>query len=810
MRRAFLPLLIGAAIVWACSGESGGGSAIGETECSDSVDNDNDGKTDCDDPDCALSCIGTGGTAGDGSAGTGGGGTGGTVVGGTGGGGTGGGGTGGGGTGGGGTGGGGTGGTGGTGTGGTGGVPQACDCNDGLSCTDDVCTSTNACSNLVRADYCVIDGVCRAAGQHNGSQCEVCNPAVSQTAWTPIVGGCTTSSYCYAKGEKSTNNCTVCDPTQSSTTLVPSKNDCTIGGKCYEAGEKDPTGCNFCDPNQSTTSWSVVLSDCQIDGKCYKNGAKHPTSSCTDVVCDSTVSKTGWTVKGNECLIGETCKQPGDRTLDRCSACIPSQSKTAWSPANYDCKVGSICYMNGDKHPSSTCTNVVCDKTVSGAAWTVKGNECLIGSACIAAGTQTSDGCTECIPSQSKTAYSPAPFDCKIGSVCYKNNDKHPSPTCTSVVCDATSSTTAWSVKGSECLIGSTCRQQGDKNANGCELCDPTKSTTAWSPAAYDCKIGTVCYSNNDKHPSSTCTSVVCDGTANATGWTVKGSECLIGSSCQQSGAKSSTKCDVCDPTQSTTAWSPAAYDCKIGNLCYLNGEKHPSAACSTILECDGTLSSTDWSIKGNGCYIGSQCYQPNATSPIGCENCNPTVSKTTWTPIGQCVKIQLAALNESHTGNLGGISGADALCAAQAQAAGQTGTWKAFLSTSTQNVKDLITGTPASYPVVNLAGLLMYSSWNALFTTSTWPSSAGYLRTFNGKWVDEGQATPASPDWYDARGWHGSTTSGLVSTSYTCSDWTTTTGNGRNGEWDMYNLLQQYSNTCSTYLAVACVQMPQ
>jgi hypothetical protein len=282
----------------------------------------------------------------------------------------------------------------------------------------------------------------------------------------------------------------------------------------------------------------------------------------------------------------------------------------------------------------------------------------------------------------------------------------------------------------------------------------------------------------------------------------VKFAECLIGSICRQPGDKNAGGCEECNPILSTTDWSPAAYDCMISGSCYMNGDPHPSATCSA-LECNSASSTTDWTVTGNGCYIGGQCYQPNDPSPLGCENCNPSVSKTTWTPIGQCVKIQIAALNEAHNGNLGGIAGADALCAAQALAAGQTGIWKAFLSGSTQNVKDLITGAAAAYPVVNLKGLLMYPSWSAIFTQSSWSSSAGYLPTFDGKWVDENQAT-----WYDARGWHGSTGTGLVST-YTCSDWTSTTGSGMGGEWDFYNLMQQLSNTCSQTLAVACVQMP-
>ncbi|HMR10129.1 MAG TPA: hypothetical protein PKA88_30340, partial [Polyangiaceae bacterium] len=452
-------------------------------------------------------------------------------------------------------------------------------------------------------------------------------------------------------------------------------------------------------------------------------------SSCGNVVCDGAASATSWTVNGAECLLGSTCAAAGDRQLSRCNACDPTQSKTSWSPANYDCKVGSTCFMNGEPHPSSTCTNTVCDATNSTSSWTVKGGECLIGSTCKPAGETSSDGCTACDPAQSTTAYSPANFDCKIGTQCYKNQDPHPSSTCTTTVCDGAVSTSAWTVKGNECLIGSTCRKSGDQNAGGCEECNPTKSTTNWSPVGLSCKIGTACYPNGGKHPSATC----------------------------------------------------------------------------SFLECDGAINPLDWTAKGNGCYIGGQCYAPGAVSPLGCEQCDPATSKTTWTPVGQCTKIQIAALNEAHNGNLGGLAGADALCAAQAQTAGQTGTWKALLSSSTRNVKDLITGAATAYPVVNLNGALMYASWSAVFTQSTWNTAAGLLPTFDGNVVDEGKTTP---DWSDAHGWHGSTSTGLVGAN-TCSDWTSTTGTGATGEWDFRRLLEQSSKSCTSTQAVACVQIP-
>ncbi|MHB8877674.1 MAG: hypothetical protein ACYC8T_28620, partial [Myxococcaceae bacterium] len=155
----------------------------------------------------------------------------------------------------------------------------------------------------------------------------------------------------------------------------------------------------------------------------------------------------------------------------------------------------------------------------------------------------------------------------------------------------------------------------------------------------------------------------------------------------------------------------------------------------------------------------------------------------------------------------LGGISGANSLCATQAAAAGYGGTWKAFLSSSGQNVRDLITGTNAStLPVVNTRGENMWANWNTVFTQASWNTgTAQYMWSFNGKFVDEGQTTP---DWFDADGWHGSTATGLVHT-YTCSDWTSTASYGANGEWDFGTMFNTEADSCAYTLAVACVSIP-
>jgi hypothetical protein len=649
------------------------------------------------------------------------------------------------------------------------GVPQSCDCDDGFPCTRDSCVN-GVCHNTVIDSWCLIDSFCRQKGQKSG--CKVCDPDKDKQDWTPIIGGCTVGSTCYAKGETDASGCMVCTPSKSVTTLTNVVDpDCTVGGKCYKNGETDATGCQVCDPVQSKTSLNAAKYDCKVANMCYSKGDKHPSLTCSNVVCDPAVSSQ-WTVKGNECLYGNTCYAAGKRAMNGCMVCNPSQSKTTLSPSAYDCKIGNGCYQDAEVHHSLTCTSTVCDKATSTTEWTVKGNECLIGDYCRQPGNRTSNGCQECTPSESKTAWSPSTNHCNINGSCYKDGDKHPSTVCTTVVCKA-SSPSKWTITGAECLIGNTCYKQGDKSgSNNCLECNPTLVKTDWSPAASNCKIGGVCYQSGDKHPSSSCTTTACDSTANPLDWTVKGNECLI------------------------------------DNACYANGAANTAVTCTTAT-CNTAVSKTSWTVAGNECLIANTCYVSGATDLTGCWTCNPAKSKTQWTAATSCSKIVLSALNEGHQGNLGGIAGANAMCASQAAAAGFPGTWKAFLSSSAQNVKNLVPAAKAtSIPVVNTKGQQLFTSWNAIFPSTYW-SSSYYIYAFAGHRVDENQATP---DYYHGRGWHGSTTSGLVYANYTCNNWTSSSSShyGYGSEWDSRRLVYiPYNNSCSYYLAVGCIQIP-
>ncbi len=118
---------------------------------------------------------------------------------------------------------------------------------------------------------------------------------------------------------------------------------------------------------------------------------------------------------------------------------------------------------------------------------------------------------------------------------------------------------------------------------------------------------------------------------------------------------------------------------------------------------------------------------------------------------------------NPGQGGNLGGLEGADAHCAALAEAAGVTGrTWRAYLSTSAENARDRI----GAGPWVNAKGETVADSVDALhgennLTKKTALNEKGEVVNGRG---DE-------PNRHDIL--TGSMPDGTVAAGQTCEDWT-------------------------------------
>ncbi len=294
-----------------------------------------------------------------------------------------------------------------------------------------------------------------------------------------------------------------------------------------------------------------------------------------------------------------------------------------------------------------------------------------------------------------------------------------------------------------------------------------------------------------------------CDPTKNGYGWTPLTDVCKIGSTCQAKGAKHPQGCAECVPSKSTTALTATSQSqCYIGGKCVGAAVNH-SSGCGV---CDPVAKNSGWTVAAGKCLIGNVCYAAWAKDPVGCRQCDPATASAAWTKVPNCFKIVFSTLNQGHRGDLGGVAGADALCAKQAKDAGWHGTFKAFLSSSTRNAKDLVKGGAASSHVVNTKGTVLYAHWNAIFTASGW-NKTNQIYSLDGTLVDEGYG---SPTWSNADGWHGSNTNGTVRTGFTCKDWTdsSSASAGAAGELDDGWWIGSVMKPCSNYVAVPCVMV--
>ena len=123
-----------------------------------------------------------------------------------------------------------------------------------------------------------------------------------------------------------------------------------------------------------------------------------------------------------------------------------------------------------------------------------------------------------------------------------------------------------------------------------------------------------------------------------------------------------------------------------------------------------------------------------------------------------------VTSTNPGSGGNLGGLAGADAHCAALAEAAGITGkTWRAYLSTSTENARDRI----GAGPWVNAAGVTIADSVDALHG----PDNALTKDTALNEKGEVVNGRGDEPNRHDML--TGSLPDGTVAAGQTCEDWT-------------------------------------
>ncbi len=119
---------------------------------------------------------------------------------------------------------------------------------------------------------------------------------------------------------------------------------------------------------------------------------------------------------------------------------------------------------------------------------------------------------------------------------------------------------------------------------------------------------------------------------------------------------------------------------------------------------------------------------------------------------------------NPGNGGDLGGLAGADAHCTALAEAAGVSGkTWRAYLSTSSENARDRI----GAGPWVNAAGVTVAENVDQLHSAGNNLVKETALNE-NGEVVNGRGDQPNRHDILT-----GSMPDGTVAAGMTCEDWT-------------------------------------
>ncbi len=131
----------------------------------------------------------------------------------------------------------------------------------------------------------------------------------------------------------------------------------------------------------------------------------------------------------------------------------------------------------------------------------------------------------------------------------------------------------------------------------------------------------------------------------------------------------------------------------------------------------------------------------------------------------------------ELYTGNLGGLAGADAKCQAAATGAGLSGTYKAWLSSTTESAGARLTHHTGAY--VLTTGTVVANSWTDLTDNNL---ISGINRTQTGALST---ATAGFMCGLRSVTWTGTYANGnAAGAQFLCSNWTTTTGDSGGGSW--------------------------
>lgn len=280
------------------------------------------------------------------------------------------------------------------------GCTTAADCpSDSLFCTQSPMCTAGACVYPIRSGSCVIDGECESRFEPSrADDCLGCDPDVSQTEWTVLVGEPCSGLYCMT-GE------------------TCSASGACVGGSPRSCDDGDACTTDSCDEMGRTCRHVPIAGWCHISGTCRTDGTVNPSNECQ--VCDPARSQTAWSpvAAGTSCDDSNACTH--DDRCDGAGQCADSTPNGAGDP----CNDGSVCTREDACDGAGSCSGVaigcndglpctddVCSEAAGGCTFPIISG-CLIGGACVAAGATGPSSCVACVPTTSTTTWSPV-ADC--------------------------------------------------------------------------------------------------------------------------------------------------------------------------------------------------------------------------------------------------------------------------------------------------------------------------------------------------------------------------------------------------------------
>lgn len=431
--------------------------------------------------------------------------------------------------------------------------PECVPCeDDGLECTDSVREDSGGCVQILRPDFCLIEGACVPTDSKDPDDpCRTCQPGTDAAAYVVAIGlPCEDGVACSLGG--------VC---QADGTCVPAVKPCDDGNPC--TGDRCLPGSNTCehkpvpsdcdDGNLCTYLDDCVAGVCKGTPKtcvddhevCTSEGCDPATGTCVTTFNDGPCDDLDWCTTGDTCVAGTCsggvavdCSDGNPCTNDYCIQLAGGTGKCESRPFQGACEdgdkctQGELCGLDGvckgglprSCNDSNGCTDDSCDPATGCVATPNTlpcddGNPCTVNDACSEGGCHGAprpcDDGNPCTSDACQNGYClnlamPNNTLCDDRNLCTAG-DRCVAGRCdgaTVVSCDDGNACTLDS-----CLPGSGCEHApmvcSDNNPCTTDSCDPGAGCT-YVPNVNACDDSDPC-TVNDQCGGGTCRGVAMD-----------------------------------------------------------------------------------------------------------------------------------------------------------------------------------------------------------------------------------------------------------------------------------------------------------